>query len=95
MPVANAASLGDAAKGRLVVRAERLHLSDGPAHEDAISAPGIVEAVDYQGQLARYFVRVGDVQLQVINMIEGHPFAQGAEVSVVLKPADCSVLSAG
>ena len=93
IPAAHATNLNGAAKGRLVVRAERLHLSDGAAPEGAISAPGVVEAVDYQGQLARYFVRVGDTQLQVINMIEGHPFAQGAEVSVVLKPADCSVLA--
>jgi putative spermidine/putrescine transport system ATP-binding protein/spermidine/putrescine transport system ATP-binding protein len=93
IPASNAINLGDATSGRLVVRAEKLHLSDGAAPEGMVSARGTVEAVDYQGQVARYFVRIGDTQLQAMNMIEGSPFAQGAEVSVVLKPADCSVLA--
>ena len=88
-----AVNLGDAAKGKLVIRAEKLHLSDGAAPEGAVSTKGVVEAVDYQGQLARYFVRIGDTQFQAMNMIDGAPFAQGAEVSVVLNPDDCSVLA--
>ena len=51
-----------------------------------------VEAVDYQGQAARYFVRVGDQQLQVINMIDQHPFEEGSDVSVRFRPRDCAAL---
>jgi len=93
VPAERATNLGDARHGKLVMRAEKLHLSDGPAPEGAVCAQGVVEAVDYQGQLARYFLRIGDTQFQAMNMIDGHPFAVGAEVSVVLNPADCSVLA--
>jgi putative spermidine/putrescine transport system ATP-binding protein len=50
-------------------------------------AVGVVETVDYQGQAARYFVRAGDMQLQAINMIDDHPFAEGAPVSMPSAPA--------
>lgn len=93
IPSGHASNLGDAQKGRLVVRAEKLHLSGGSVPEGMLAARGRVEAVDYQGQLARYFVRVGNHQLQVINMIEDHPFSQGTDVSVSMKPSDCSVLA--
>jgi hypothetical protein len=46
-----------------------------------LSVDAIVENVDYQGQSARYFLRVGDHQMQAINMIEDHPFAAGAKVA--------------
>ncbi len=94
IPLAQASGLGDASKGRIVMRAEKLQLTDSAAPEGAPSAKARVEAVDYQGQLARYFVRIGELQLQVINMIEGRPFSQGAEVTVTLSPDDCTVLAA-
>jgi len=95
LPLAQAQRMGDASSGKLVVRAEKLRLTDKPGGAGTVSANGVVEAVDYQGQIARYFVRVGDIQLQVLNMIESRPFAIGAEVSVVLKTADCALLPAG
>ena len=51
-----------------------------------------LEAVDYQGQIARYFVRVGDAQFQAMNMIDGRPFEAGTGVQVAFNPQDCSVL---
>ena len=60
---------GDGA--RLVARAEKVRLTaPGTAAADEVSAPGEVEAVDYQGQMVRYFVRVNDLQLQVIATID-------------------------
>ncbi len=93
VPRARAVNLGSAKSGRLVVRAEKLKLLAADASADAVvSAKGVVEAVDYQGQVARYFVRVGDLQLQAMNMIDGRPFGMGAEVRVAIDPDDCSVL---
>ncbi len=90
VPAARAITLGDAKTGQLMIRAEKLHLSGGPAPEN--SAQAIVEAVDYQGQLARYFIRIGDTQLQAINMISGRPFNAGDTVNVQLAPQECSAL---
>jgi putative spermidine/putrescine transport system ATP-binding protein/spermidine/putrescine transport system ATP-binding protein len=56
---------------------------------------GTVETVDYQGQAARYFVRVGARQLQAVNMIDAHPHQEGARVSVLLRPRDCTALPEG
>ena len=87
---ARATTLGNAKTGQLMIRAEKLLLVDGPAQKG--SAQGVIEAVDYQGQLARYFVRVGDTQLQAINMITGRPFKAGETVNVQLAPKECSAL---
>ncbi|NQV95842.1 MAG: ABC transporter ATP-binding protein, partial [Sphingomonadales bacterium] len=94
VPRDRAANLGDAMSGKLVIRAEKLRLTNGKIDDSKISAKGIVVAVDYQGQIARYFVRVGDHQFQAMNMIQGRPFAMGAEVTIVINPGDCAVLPA-
>jgi putative spermidine/putrescine transport system ATP-binding protein/spermidine/putrescine transport system ATP-binding protein len=85
-----ATTLGDAKVGQLMIRAEKLLLTEGAEQEN--SAQAVVEAVDYQGQLARYFVRVGDTQLQAINMITGRLFQAGETVNVQLAPKECSAL---
>jgi putative spermidine/putrescine transport system ATP-binding protein/spermidine/putrescine transport system ATP-binding protein len=80
---------------QLVVRAEKLTLTPRNAVPDGVvSVEGKVETVDYQGQVVRYFVRVGDLQLQAINMIDGHPLAVGDTASVCLRPRDCAALPA-
>jgi putative spermidine/putrescine transport system ATP-binding protein len=90
VPSARAITLGDAKTGQLMIRAEKLILSGGEAQENTTQA--VVEAVDYQGQLARYFVRIGDTQLQAINMISGRPFNTGDIVNVQLASQECSAL---
>ena len=64
-------------------------ISQSPTHaaERRASCRATVETVDYQGQAARYFVRVGDLQLQAINMIDEHPFARGPKCRVRSAPA--------
>ena len=85
--------LGTGDRVRLVMRAEKLHLSARPNGEaDATSLSGRIDAVDYQGQAARYFVTVGSHSLQVINPIDQHPFAAGADVSVQVRARDIVLL---
>ncbi|MDX1742742.1 MAG: ABC transporter ATP-binding protein [Ruegeria sp.] len=81
---------------KLVLRAEKLTLFDESTETNGlITAPARVETVDYQGQTVRYFVRVGDTQLQAINMIDGAPFAEGSTVTVGFRPQDCAALQGG
>jgi len=91
VPLSHAATLGDAAEAKLMVRAEKLTLGK----KDGKSTEAVVEAVDYQGQLARYFVRVGETGLQVMNMIDGKPYGEGQRVSLVLNPDACVALPPG
>jgi len=84
---------------RVVIRAENIHLlpkSNGPACAlDGVAAlTGSVTTVDYQGQVARYFLDVGTHSLQVINPIDGRPFAKGAELSVQVRAQDVILLPA-
>lgn len=92
VPTARAKTLGDAKSGQLMIRAEKLHLTSSSTQET--TTPAVVTAVDYQGQLARYFVQIGDTQLQAINMITGRPFKAGDTVNVQLAPQECSALPA-
>ncbi|MEO3427343.1 ABC transporter ATP-binding protein [Pelagibius sp. CAU 1746] len=79
---------------RLVVRAEKLHLSTEPGGEPGdTQLSGRVDTVDYQGQAARYFVTVGSHSLQVINPIDSSPLAEGAEVRVRVRPRDIVLLT--
>ena len=78
---------------RLVIRAEKLYLkAPGTPADGCLTVDAIVENVDYQGQSARYFVRVGDHQMQAVNMIEDHPFAAGAKVALRFRAKDCAAL---
>ncbi len=92
VPAAKAPNLTGTGKAKLVVRAEKLHLSEGLAPDGVISVPATVETVDYQGQAVRYFVRAGETQLQAINMIDERPFAKGDAVHLHLRPRDCAAL---
>ena len=78
-----------------MIRAEKLLLAPaGTMREGALSLPATVEAVDYQGQAARYFLRMGDHSVQAINMIDDSPFAEGSTVALLLRPRDCTALPA-
>jgi len=93
IPAARAPQVAAEGPAKLVLRAEKLLLSrPGAAPEGAIAVDGTVETVDYQGQAVRYFLRVGDTQLQAINMIDGRPFNEGDSVAVSLRPRDCAAL---
>ncbi|MAC80531.1 MAG: polyamine ABC transporter ATP-binding protein [Rhodobacteraceae bacterium] len=80
-------------RAKLVLRAEKLTLMAPTADTTGmIAAPATVETVDYQGQTVRYFLRVGDRQLQAINLIDERPFAQGATVTAAFRAKDCAAL---
>ncbi|WP_273524195.1 ABC transporter ATP-binding protein [Rhodosalinus sediminis] len=96
VPASKAPALTGAGPAKLVIRAEKLQLAPRGAAEDGIAAVDArVEAVDYQGQAVRYFVRAGETQLQAINMIDEAPFTEGAEVTLRLRPRDCAALPGG
>ncbi|WP_018719470.1 ABC transporter ATP-binding protein [Arhodomonas aquaeolei] len=89
----NAGPLETGAPVRLVLRAERLRLGDGHEHRDGDTLLNArVDTVDYQGQLARYFLSVAGMQLQAINAIDRRPFAEGATVQVRVRGDDCVIL---
>lgn len=93
MPRDNAVGLDKGQLCKLVMRAEKFKLTlPGETIDGTIKVPGRVEAVDYQGQLVRYFIRVGDLQLQIMNMIDVHPFTDGTEIDVHIRPSDCIAL---
>ncbi|SFH62184.1 ABC transporter ATP-binding protein [Albimonas pacifica] len=78
---------------KLVLRAEKLQLMpQGAVPTGMISAPATVETVDYQGQTVRYFIRLGERQMQAINMIDERPFAEGEAVLAAFRPRDCAAL---
>jgi putative spermidine/putrescine transport system ATP-binding protein/spermidine/putrescine transport system ATP-binding protein len=96
VPAEKAPNLAGEGPAKLVVRAEKLLLTPrGTAGNGAATVDARVETVDYQGQAVRYFVRAGDTQLQAINMIDEAPFAEGAEVTLQLRPQDCAALPSG
>ena len=96
IPQERAPKISGAGPVRLVIRAEKLHLkAPGTAVDGDMTVDAIVENVDYQGQSARYFLRVGDHQMQAINMIEDHPFTTGAKVALQFRAKDCAALPVG
>nr|WP_240969473.1 ABC transporter ATP-binding protein [Sneathiella limimaris] len=78
-------------KAYLVLRAEKIELVEASAQEDGRTAfEGKIEAVDYQGQLVRYFVDVKGVKFQVLNMLTSRgAFEEGEIVSVRFRNEDC------
>ncbi|MEM6355073.1 MAG: ABC transporter ATP-binding protein [Pseudomonadota bacterium] len=93
LPRDQAARLDEGAQAKFVVRAEKLSLHrPGSVNGAATVAKARVEAIDYQGQVARYFVRLGDLRLQVIGLIEGDPFPVGEEVDLKLSVGECTAL---
>jgi putative spermidine/putrescine transport system ATP-binding protein len=82
---------GDAV--RVVVRAEKLMLAERHEPSEKLTIfPATVDAVDYQGQSARYFLKAGDLSLQAINPIDREPFAEGSRVEVAVRAYDCVLL---
>jgi putative spermidine/putrescine transport system ATP-binding protein/spermidine/putrescine transport system ATP-binding protein len=81
---------------KLSIRAEKLMLNppEGGDAGEATTFTARVNTVDYQGQVARYFLDLGDSQVQAISTIEDHPLAEGSEVAVRIRARDCVVLPA-
>lgn len=93
--VVSGRSLNPGQKVKLSIRAEKLALSDtAEAGSDATVLDARVTTVDYQGQVARYFLDAGGRQLQAINQIDEHPLSEGKQVSVRIRARDCVVLPA-
>ncbi|MBS1270329.1 MAG: Spermidine/putrescine import ATP-binding protein PotA [Gammaproteobacteria bacterium] len=77
----------------LVIRAEKLTLGEAKQDEDhATQLTGHVDAVDYQGQAARYFVTAGGHSLQAFNQIDQQPVKEGTDVHIRIRARDCVLL---
>jgi len=77
----------------LVIRAEKLKLSESKQSEkNATNLQGRVDAVDYQGQAARYFVTAGEHSLQAFNPIDQEPVKEGSDVDIRIRARDCVLL---
>jgi len=77
----------------LVIRAEKLVLSETDNREDdATQLTGKVDAVDYQGQAARYFLTAGGHALQAFNQIDQEPVEAGTDVHIRIRARDCVLL---
>jgi len=78
---------------QVVIRAERVLLADRhEAGDDHTILDARVDAVDYQGQAARYFVTAGNLSLQAINPIDHSPFSEGTDVQLRIRDQDCVLL---
>src|SRR5690606_6558635 len=78
-------------KVKVVLRAENILVrSTNVIGENALTIPAVIEAVDYQGQLVRYFVRAGDHVLQAINMIEDSLFDRSTPVNLHIPARECA-----
>ena len=80
---------------RVVIRAEHIRLgSQGHniATDDALCFMARISAVDYQGQLVRYFLHVGGLQLEAMNIITGVPLQEGEVVRAKVSTNDIIVL---
>jgi len=77
----------------LVIRAEMLRLSETEQAEDnATQLTGHVDAVDYQGQAARYFITAGKHSVQAFNQIDQLPIKEGSDVHIRVRARDCVLL---
>lgn len=94
VPASRSRGIGEGAAANIVMRAEKLFLGaeDETPHADALSLPGKVTAVDYQGQAARYFVEVAGRTLQALNPIEDRPFRRGDKVRAMIRGRDCALV---
>jgi len=78
----------------LVIRAEKLALTESEQTEkNATQLTGHVDAVDYQGQAARYFVTAGGHSLQAFNQIDQEPVDEGSDVHIRIRARDCVLLN--
>ena len=82
---------------KLVIRAEKVQVREpgAEAADDETVLEGRVDAVDYQGVAARYFLTAGPLSLQAINGIDRRPFAEGSPVKLHVRARDCVLLRAG
>jgi putative spermidine/putrescine transport system ATP-binding protein/spermidine/putrescine transport system ATP-binding protein len=77
----------------VALRAEKILLApDSSAADGLTRLNGRVAAVDYQGTTARYFIEVAGTRLQAIGMIDTAPLAEGAEIEIGIRAADCVLL---
>ncbi len=100
LPRERAQTLTGTGRAKLVIRGEKLKLSDKgtvsandtPPSAGSSQFVANIDAVDYQGQAAKYFLTLGDISLQATNMLDERLFREGESVTVSLMISDCTAL---
>lgn len=77
-----------ATQAQIMVRSEKIGIN--PNAPDKPQA--VITAVDYQGQLARYFLTLGDTPIQAMALIDGSPLQVGTQVGIDITAQDCVAL---
>ncbi|MDT6942264.1 ABC transporter ATP-binding protein [Brucella pseudogrignonensis] len=94
--VARSGTLSEGDKALVVIRAERLYLTDGngstPLEDDILQFSARVTDVDYQGQIARYFLVSGSKTYEALNMIDRSPFKKGCVLKATIRGRDCALI---
>lgn len=94
--VARCGTLSEGDKALVVIRAERLYLTDGdgsaPLEDDILQFSARVTDVDYQGQIARYFLDSGGKTYEALNMIDRSPFKKGCVLNAAIRGRDCALI---
>ncbi|MEJ5083222.1 ABC transporter ATP-binding protein [Ochrobactrum sp. MYb379] len=94
--VARCGTLGEGDDALVVIRAERLYLTDGDAtttlEDDILQISARVTDVDYQGQIARYFLDSGGKTYEALNTIDRTPFKKGCVLNAAIRGRDCALI---
>ena len=70
------------------IRLERVHVNE-TERAGALSVPGTVESREYYGLYIKYYIRVGDQTLKVMERNDGvRMYDEGETVTVTIHPAD-------
>ena len=72
--------------------AEKVFLDQESGEDNSVTLDATINTLDYQGQLARYFLRAGEHTLQAINTIDVRPISEGTAVKAQIRARDCVVL---
>ena len=65
---------------------------DSGSGGDVSAFAGKVTTVDYQGQVARYFLQAGGTTLQAIKTIDERLLPEGRDKSIRIRARDCVIL---
>lgn len=77
---------------KVSIRAEKVFLDQESGEDNSVTLDATINTLDYQGQLARYFLRAGEHTLQAINTIDVRPISEGTAVKAQIRARDCVVL---
>jgi len=94
--VARCGALCEGDEALVVIRAERLYLTENdaptPLEDDILQLSARVTDVDYQGQIARYFLDSGGKTYEALNTIDRVPFKKDCVLNAAIRGRDCALI---